>query len=243
MQCCPPSVAQAPPRHGRRHWRDDRWRWTTGWGRCNRTDSTVGCYKHLIGPKLRARTLIAQQGEAALAVAVLNRMIRTAKLGRFMALVLAPGQAHGLLHAPPGWLRARRNQVRRLRAKPRTWRATAMCHWKIARHRCPRQRPAKQALPRTGPAGSRPGRAANRILLRAASARPRAPLPERHEVTTKEELRRVGSEGVRPAGSAMTTALHISTAARIKGQRTPTRCRRVRMPGGLAPGVPVMSDA
>jgi hypothetical protein len=37
------------------------------------------CYKHLIGPKLRARTLTAQQGEAALAIAVLNRMIRTAK--------------------------------------------------------------------------------------------------------------------------------------------------------------------
>ncbi len=36
-------------------------------------------YKHLIGPKLRARTLPGQQGEAAIAVAMLNRMIQTAK--------------------------------------------------------------------------------------------------------------------------------------------------------------------
>jgi len=36
-------------------------------------------YKHLIGPKLRARILPGQQGEAALAVALLNRVIRTAK--------------------------------------------------------------------------------------------------------------------------------------------------------------------
>ncbi|MGI4799884.1 MAG: hypothetical protein ACRYG8_38755 [Janthinobacterium lividum] len=39
----------------------------------------LGRYKHLIGPKLRARTLPGQQGEAALALAVLNRMIRTDK--------------------------------------------------------------------------------------------------------------------------------------------------------------------
>jgi len=36
-------------------------------------------YKHLIGPKLRARSLPTQQGEVTIAVAVLNRMIRTAK--------------------------------------------------------------------------------------------------------------------------------------------------------------------
>ena len=39
----------------------------------------MGRYKHLIGPGLRARTLPGQQGEAALAVSVLNRMTRTAK--------------------------------------------------------------------------------------------------------------------------------------------------------------------
>jgi hypothetical protein len=33
----------------------------------------------VLGPRLRARTLPGQQGKAALAVEVLNRMIRTAK--------------------------------------------------------------------------------------------------------------------------------------------------------------------
>ncbi len=39
----------------------------------------MGRYKHLIGPKLRARTRPGQSGEGDLAVQVLNRMIRTAK--------------------------------------------------------------------------------------------------------------------------------------------------------------------
>jgi hypothetical protein len=34
-------------------------------------------YEHLIGPKLRTRTRVGQNGEVALAVQVLNRMIRT----------------------------------------------------------------------------------------------------------------------------------------------------------------------
>ncbi len=38
-----------------------------------------GWYKYLIGPKLCARSLASQRGEVAIAVAVLNRMIRTAK--------------------------------------------------------------------------------------------------------------------------------------------------------------------
>jgi len=40
---------------------------------CNRA------YKHLIGPKLRARSLPGQEGKVAIAVAVLNTMIRTVK--------------------------------------------------------------------------------------------------------------------------------------------------------------------
>jgi len=35
--------------------------------------------QYLIGPKLRARSLASQRGEVAIAVAVLNGMIRTAK--------------------------------------------------------------------------------------------------------------------------------------------------------------------
>jgi hypothetical protein len=35
----------------------------------------MGCYKTLIGPRLRARGFAAQQTEAAIGVAVLNRML------------------------------------------------------------------------------------------------------------------------------------------------------------------------
>src|ERR671933_1164228 len=55
------------------------WQKTTGYGRRSLAETAVGRYKAIIGPKLRARSLPAQQGEAAIAVAVLNRMIRVAK--------------------------------------------------------------------------------------------------------------------------------------------------------------------
>ena len=55
------------------------WQRATGYGRRSLVETTIGRYKHLIGPKLRARVLPAQQGEAAIAVAVLNRMIQVAK--------------------------------------------------------------------------------------------------------------------------------------------------------------------
>ena len=42
-------------------------------------ETAIGRYKAIIGPKLRARGLPAQQGEAAIAAGVLNRMIRVAK--------------------------------------------------------------------------------------------------------------------------------------------------------------------
>ncbi len=45
----------------------------------NIIETAVGRYKAIIGPKLRARTLPAQRGEAAIAAEVLNRMIRVAK--------------------------------------------------------------------------------------------------------------------------------------------------------------------
>ena len=48
-------------------------------GRRSLAETAVGRYKAIIGPKLRARTLPAQQGETAIAVQVLNRMIRAAK--------------------------------------------------------------------------------------------------------------------------------------------------------------------
>ena len=42
-------------------------------------ETAIGRYKALIGARLRARTLSNQQGEVALGVGVLNRMIRVAK--------------------------------------------------------------------------------------------------------------------------------------------------------------------
>ena len=55
------------------------WQRATGYGRRSHVEAAVGRYKAIIGPKLRARGLPAQQGEAAIAVEVLNRMIRVAK--------------------------------------------------------------------------------------------------------------------------------------------------------------------
>jgi hypothetical protein len=50
------------------------WQRATEYGRRNQVETAMFRYKHLIGPKLRARSLPAQQGEVAIAVAVLNRM-------------------------------------------------------------------------------------------------------------------------------------------------------------------------
>jgi len=55
------------------------WQRVTGYGKRNHAETTMGRYKHLIGPKLRARSRPGQLGEVALAVQVLNRMIREAK--------------------------------------------------------------------------------------------------------------------------------------------------------------------
>jgi hypothetical protein len=55
------------------------WQQATGYGRRSLAETGIGRYKAAIGPRLRARTLTGQQGEAAIAVEVLNHMIRTAK--------------------------------------------------------------------------------------------------------------------------------------------------------------------
>ncbi len=55
------------------------WQKATGYGRRSHVETAVGRYKGPVGPRLRARTLSAQQGEAAIAAEVLNRMIRVAK--------------------------------------------------------------------------------------------------------------------------------------------------------------------
>ena len=55
------------------------WQRMTGYGKRNAAETTMARYKHLIGPRLRTRSAAAQAGEAALAIQVLNRMIREAK--------------------------------------------------------------------------------------------------------------------------------------------------------------------
>lgn len=55
------------------------WQKATGYGRRALGETAIGRYKHLIGPKLRARDLPGQQGEVTVAAHALNRMIRAAK--------------------------------------------------------------------------------------------------------------------------------------------------------------------
>src|SRR3954471_1936553 len=51
------------------------WQVATGYGQRSLVETTMGRYKALIGPRLRARGFAAQQTEAAIGVAVLNRML------------------------------------------------------------------------------------------------------------------------------------------------------------------------
>jgi hypothetical protein len=51
------------------------WQNETGYGRRALVETTMGRYKAIIGPRLRARSLPGQRAEAAVGVAVLNRML------------------------------------------------------------------------------------------------------------------------------------------------------------------------
>ena len=55
------------------------WQKATGYGRRSLVETTIGRTKHIIGPKLRARSSDGQQGETAIAVQILSRMTRIAK--------------------------------------------------------------------------------------------------------------------------------------------------------------------
>ncbi len=103
------------------------WQWRTGYGRRSLAETAMGRYKHLIGPKLRARTLHGQQGEAALAVSVLNRMTCVAK-PRLHARLLnscRTGVIAGLCqpHAPASCRPANRRSRRRACKRKGPWRA------------------------------------------------------------------------------------------------------------------------
>ena len=51
------------------------WQAVTGYGQRALVETTMGRYKSLIGPRLRARGFEAQKTETAIGVAVLNRML------------------------------------------------------------------------------------------------------------------------------------------------------------------------
>ena len=55
------------------------WQTATDYGQRSLVETTMGRYKSLIGPRLRARGCAAQQTEAAIGVAVLNRMLATGR--------------------------------------------------------------------------------------------------------------------------------------------------------------------
>ena len=55
------------------------WQIATGYGQRALVEATMGRYKSLIGPRLRSRGFEAQRTEAAIGVAVLDRMLVAAR--------------------------------------------------------------------------------------------------------------------------------------------------------------------
>lgn len=52
-----------------------KWQTSTGYGKRGLVETAMGRYKGIIGPRLRARSFLAQQTEAAIGVTILNRML------------------------------------------------------------------------------------------------------------------------------------------------------------------------
>ena len=52
-----------------------KWQASTGYGKRALVETAMGRYKGIIGPRLRARSFLAQQTEAAIGVTILNRML------------------------------------------------------------------------------------------------------------------------------------------------------------------------
>ena len=55
------------------------WQEETGYGQRSLVETAMGRYKSIIGAGLRARSLPGQRAEAAVGVAVLNRMLHTGR--------------------------------------------------------------------------------------------------------------------------------------------------------------------
>ncbi len=68
------------------------WQRATGYGKRNQAETAMARHKHLIGPKLRARSVTGQNGETSIAVAVLNTMIRTTKPVSVRVALTPPGK-------------------------------------------------------------------------------------------------------------------------------------------------------
>jgi hypothetical protein len=52
-----------------------KWQASTGYGKRALVETAMGLYKGVIGPRLRARSFRAQQTDAAIGVAILNRIL------------------------------------------------------------------------------------------------------------------------------------------------------------------------
>jgi transposase len=65
------------------------WQQATGYGKRALVETTMGRYKSVIGPRLRARHWPGQQAETAMAVAVLNRMLAAGRPKSVRTLALA----------------------------------------------------------------------------------------------------------------------------------------------------------
>ncbi|MUZ99317.1 IS5/IS1182 family transposase, partial [Agrobacterium vitis] len=52
-----------------------KWQASTGYGKRALVETAMGRYKGVIGQRMRARSFLAQQTEAAIGVALLNRML------------------------------------------------------------------------------------------------------------------------------------------------------------------------
>jgi hypothetical protein len=80
-----PSGEPGPPTQRDRHLAMIReqgrlaWQAATGYGKRALVETTMGRYKALIGPRLRARGFAAQQTKAAFGATVLNRMLATGR--------------------------------------------------------------------------------------------------------------------------------------------------------------------
>jgi len=51
---------------------------STGYGKLALIEAAMGRYKGIIGPSLRTRSLLVQRTEAAISIAILNRMLTCA---------------------------------------------------------------------------------------------------------------------------------------------------------------------